>query len=62
MNKTGREEDNAAGRRFGERDELAKRIKTRAEERAEESSNPGEGVDIIHFDVAMEIRVASMNE
>ena len=37
-------------------------MKIRAEERAEESKNPGEGMDISHFDVAKEIGAAHMRE
>ena len=37
-------------------------MKTRAEERAEESKNPGDGVYISHFDVAREIGAARVSE
>ncbi len=54
-NKTGKEDKKGAKRSLGEWEEFAKRIKIRAEERAEESMNPEEGMDISHFDVAREI-------
>ncbi len=37
-------------------------MKTGAEARAEESRNPGQGVDISHTDVAREIGAARMDE
>ncbi len=43
-------------------EELANRLKSGAEERAEESKNPGGGLDINQFHVARQIGVVSMGE
>ncbi len=53
--KTGEEEEKGVKRSTGEREEFAKMIKTRAQERAVESENPGEGVDISQFGVSKAI-------
>ena len=45
-NKTGEEEERGAKRSVNEWEEFAKRLKTNADERAEGSKNPGEGMDI----------------
>ncbi len=54
-NKTGKEEERGAKRSTDEWEELAKRLRTRAEARAEDSKKPGEGVDINQSHVAREI-------
>ena len=61
-NKTGKEEEKGAKRSIGEWDEFAKKIKIRAEERAEESKNPGEGVDNNQVHVAKESGAVSVGE
>ena len=53
-NKTGNEEERGAKRSIDEWEELAKRLKSSAEVRAEESKKPGEGMDINQLHVARE--------
>ncbi len=43
-------------------DERTQRIRTRAEERAEEGKKPGQGMDTDHTDVAREIGAVYMNQ
>ena len=61
-NKTGNEEERGAKRSIDEWEELAKRLKSSAEARAEESKMPGEGMDINQLHVAREIEAVSMGE
>ena len=61
-NKTRKEEGRGAKRSVDEWEELAKRLKTGAEARAEESKNLGEGMDINQSHVAKEIGAVSMGE
>ena len=61
-NKTGNEEERGAKRSIDEWEELAKRLKSSAEVRAEESKKPGEGMDINQLHVAREIGAVSMGE
>ncbi len=55
-------EEPGVKRSIGEREDFAERSKTRAEEKAEVSRKPGEGVDINHFDVVREIGAACVCE
>ncbi len=63
-----RERERERGRERGAKrstvgwEEFAKMIETRAEERAEESKKPGEGVDISQFHVARETEAGSVGE
>ena len=50
--KTGKEEERGAKRSVDEWEEYAKRLKTNADERAEGSKNPGEGMDVSQAQVA----------
>ena len=61
-NKTGKEEERGAKRSVNEWEEFAKRLKTNADERAEGSKNPGEGMDISQSQVTREIGAVSMSE
>ncbi len=56
------EDERGVKRSSDEREALAKKIRTTAEKRAEESENPEGGVDINHFHVAREIGAASMGK
>ncbi len=51
-NKTGKEEDKGTKRTVEDWDEHAKRLKVRAEARAEASKNPGQRMDVGYTDVA----------
>ena len=61
-NKTGKEEERGAKRSVDEWEEYAKRLKTSADERADGSKNPGEGMDVSQAQVAREIGAVSMSE
>ena len=61
-NITGKEEEKGAKRSMDEWEEFAKKMKTGAEARAEESKRPGEGMDINQFHVAREIGAVSMGK
>ena len=50
--KTRKEEERGAKRSVDEWEEFAKRLRTGAQERTEESKNPGEGMDINQSHVA----------
>ena len=56
------DEEKGVKRSIDEWDASARKLKTKAETRAEESKNTGERVDIDQFDVAREIGAASMGE
>ncbi len=49
-------------RRIDEWEEFAKKLKTKAEQRAEENRNPGEGVDVDCMGIAREIGAVSWGE
>ncbi len=59
--RTRREESRGASTRGGGGD-FAKKLKIKAEQRAEESKMPGEGMDIDYLDVAREIGAVSLGE
>ncbi len=54
------EEERGVNRGIDEWDELAKKMKTNARQRAKESNNLGEGMDINYLDTVREIGVASL--
>ncbi len=56
------DEERGVKRSIAEWEALAKKTKTTAEQRAEESKNPGKGVDINHFHVSREVGAVSVGE
>ncbi len=57
-----KEEERGAKRSVDEWEEIAKRLKSNAEERVDEGKNPGEGMDINQSHVAKGIGAVSMGE
>ncbi len=49
-------------RNVDESDDSAKKLKANAEQRAEESKRPGEGLDFDHLDITKEIGAVSLGE